>query len=104
MLNRFDVLPATIAPTEALSSAFDAPTEKMTSITPLLYQSGYVTIKDYDKDTQLYTLDIPNKEIRVGLFNSLLPNYVNGTQAQQGGVTITKMASLIRRRDMDGAL
>lgn len=104
MLNRFDVLPATIAPTEALSSAFDAPTEKMTSITPLLYQSGYVTINDYDKDTQLYTLDIPNKEIRVGLFNSLLPNYVNGTQAQQGGVTITKMASLIRRRDMDGAL
>ena len=104
MLNRFDVLPATIAPTEALSSAFDAPTEKMTSITPLLYQSGYVTIKDYDKDTQLYTLDIPNKEIRVGLFNSLLPNYVNGTQAQQGGVTITKMASLIRRRDMDSAL
>lgn len=104
MLNKFDVLPATIAPTEALSSAFDVPTEKMTSITPLLYQSGYVTIKDYDKDTQLYTLDIPNKEIRVGLFNSLLPNYVNGTQAQQGGVTITKMASLIRRRDMDGAL
>ena len=104
MLNKFDVLPTTIAPTEALSSAFDAPTEKMTSITPLLYQSGYVTIKDYDKDTQLYTLDIPNKEIRVGLFNSLLPNYVNGTQAQQGGVTITKMASLIRRRDMDGAL
>ena len=104
MLNKFDVLPATIAPTEALSSAFDAPTEKMTSITPLLYQSGYVTIKDYDNDTQLYTLDIPNKEIRVGLFNSLLPNYVNGTQAQQGGVTITKMASLIRRRDMDGAL
>lgn len=104
MLNKFDVLPATIAPTEALSSAFDAPTEKTTSITPLLYQSGYVTIKDYDKDTQLYTLDIPNKEIRVGLFNSLLPNYVNGTQAQQGGVTITKMASLIRRRDMDGAL
>ena len=104
MLNKFDVLPATIAPTEALSSAFDAPTEKMTSITPLLYQSGYVTIKDYDKDTQLYTLDIPNKEIRVGLFNSLLPNYVNGTQAQQGGVTITKMASLIRRRDIDGAL
>ena len=104
MLNKFDVLPANIAPTEALSSAFDAPTEKMVSITPLLYQSGYITIKDYDRETQLYTLDIPNKEIRVGLFNSLLPNYVNGTQAQQGGVTITKMASLIRRRDIDGAL
>lgn len=58
----------------------------MKTITPLLYQSGYITIKDYDKDTQLYTLDIPNKEIRVGLFDNLLPNYVDGKSAQQGGV------------------
>ena len=104
MLNKFEVLPNEIAPTEALESAFDAPTEKMKTITPLLYQSGYVTIKDYNKDTQLYTLDIPNKEIRVGLFDNLLPNYVDGKSAQQGGVTIAKMASLIRKQDMDGAL
>ena len=104
MLNKFEVLPNEIAPTEALESAFDAPTEKMKTITPLLYQSGYITIKDYDKDTQLYTLDIPNKEIRVGLFDNLLPNYVDGKSAQQGGVTIAKMASLIRKQDMDGAL
>ena len=104
MLNKFEVLPNEIAPTEALESAFDAPTEKMKTITPLLYQSGYVTIKNYDKDTQLYTLDIPNKEIRVGLFDNLLPNYVDGKNAQQGGVTIAKMASLIRKQDMDGAL
>ena len=104
MLNKFEVLPNEIAPTEALESAFDAPTEKMKTITPLLYQSGYVTIKNYDKDTQLYTLDIPNKEIRVGLFDNLLPNYVDGKSAQQGGVTIAKMASLIRKQDMDGAL
>lgn len=104
MLNKFEVLPNEIAPTEALESAFDAPTEKMKAITPLLYQSGYITIKDYDKDTQLYTLDIPNKEIRVGLFDNLLPNYVDGKSAQQGGVTIAKMASLIRKQDMDGAL
>ena len=104
MLNKFEVLPNEIAPTEALESAFDAPTEKMKTITPLLYQSGYVTIKNYDKDTQLYTLDIPNKEIRVGLFDNLLPNYVDGKSAQQGGITIAKMASLIRKQDMDGAL
>ena len=104
MLNKFDVLPASIAPIEALASAFDAPTEKMKTITPLLYQSGYVTIKDYDPDIELYTLDIPNKEIRVGLFENLLPNYVDGIYAERGGVAIARMSGLIRRRDMDGAL
>lgn len=104
MLRKFDVLPANIAPTEASASAFDAPTENMKTITPLLYQSGYVTIKDYDRETQLYTLDIPNKEIRVGLYESLLPNYLDGIYAQNGDVTIAKMSLLIRRDDMDGAL
>ncbi len=104
MLNKFDVLPADIAPMEATASAFDAPTEKMKTITPLLYQSGYITIKDYDRDIDLYTLDIPNKEIRVGLFENLLPNYVDGIYAERGGVAIARMSGLIRRRDMDGAL
>lgn len=47
----------------------NAPTERMTNITPLLYQSGYVTIKNYSPLTHLYTLDIPNKEVRMGLMN-----------------------------------
>ena len=104
MLRKFDVLPTEIAPTDALASAFDAPTENMKTITPLLYQSGYVTIKNYDRDSGLYTLDIPNKEIRVGLYDSLLPNYLEGMYAQNGDVTIARMSVLIRRGDMDGAL
>ena len=104
MLRKFDVLPAQIAPLETLASAFDAPTECMQTITPLLYQSGYITIKHYDKDTQLYTLDFPNKEIRAGLFDCLLPNYLEGMHAQNGDATIARMSSLIRKRDMDGAL
>lgn len=104
MLRKFGVNPADIAPTEAVASAFDAPTENMKTITPLLYQSGYVTIRHYDNDTQLYTLDIPNKEIRVGLYDCLLPNYLEGMYAQNGDVTIAKMSLLIRRNDMNGAL
>ena len=76
----------------------------MTAITPLLYQSGYLTIKDYDKTSKLYTLDLPNKEIKVGLFESLLPNYLEGMFAQNGDVTIAQMSVLIRQDDMDGAL
>ena len=76
MLRKFNVVPSDISQMQVLSSDFDAPTENMASITPLLYQSGYVTIKDYDRASRLYTLDIPNTEIRVGLMESLLPNYV----------------------------
>ena len=48
MLNKFGVLPSEIGGIEAVAAEFDAPTERMTSITPLLYQSGYITIKGYD--------------------------------------------------------
>ncbi len=75
MLRKFHVLPSEVGHSlQAMASDFDAPTETMESIVPLLYQSGYITIKDYDKLTELYTLDIPNREIRVGLMQSLLPN------------------------------
>ena len=104
MMRKFNTMPTTLGKMYAKSSAFDAPTENMTAITPLLYQSGYLTIKDYDKYSQLYTLDLPNKEIKVGLFECLLPNYLEGMLAQNGDVTIAQMSVLIRQDDMDGAL
>ena len=104
MLRKFDILPAKIGKMFARSSAFDAPTENMNTITPLLYQSGYLTIKEYDKMSQIFTLDLPNKEIKVGLFENLLPNYVGGTYAEEGDVVIARMAVLIRQGDIDGAL
>jgi hypothetical protein len=44
-------------------------------ILPLLYQSGYITIKDYDFDMERYTLGVPNEEVRIGLYRNLLPLY-----------------------------
>ena len=61
----------------AFSSSFDRPTEKMTDALPLLYQSGYLTIKGYDPLTKGYFLGIPNKEVRAGLMENLLPLYTN---------------------------
>ena len=104
MMRKFEVQPSDVGEQmETSLSAFDAPTEHMIDITPLLYQSGYVTIKDYDRETQLYTLAIPNGEIRTGLFESLLPNYL-GRVNTKGGVAIAKMSLKIRRGDIDGAL
>jgi hypothetical protein len=45
----------------------------MTGAIPLLYQSGYLTLKDYNREDDLYTLDIPNAEVRIGLMQNLLP-------------------------------
>ncbi len=103
MLRKFDVDPSCIGGTKALAASFDAPSERMTSITPLLYQSGYITIKDYDKFTNLYTLDIPNNEIRIGLMQSLLPNYLN-ENTEKGMTTAAEMYGAIRLDDMNGAL
>ena len=104
MLRKFHVSPSQLGRSmQAMAASFDAPTERMTTIMPLLYQSGYVTIKGYDKYTGLYTLDIPNGEIRVGLMLSLLPNYLT-YNADMGLTTIGRMYGVIRVGDMDGAL
>ena len=102
MLRKFDVLPSQIGRIEAIAADFDAPTERMESITPLLYQSGYVTIKDYDKTAELYTLDFPNREIRIGLMRSLLPHYVRG--AGLSNTMVAKMYKSLLQEDMDEAL
>lgn len=55
MMKKFDVNFTDFAEgMEAGISDFDAPTETMTTLTPLLYQSGYITIKDYDEDYDSY--------------------------------------------------
>ena len=100
MMRKFSVTPSKLGKMELPAARFDAPTETMTSIAPLLYQSGYITIKDYDSG--IYTLDLPNTEIKVSLMESLLPYYVD--QADEGATTAVKMRNLIRRGDMDGAL
>ncbi len=60
---------------EAFTSDFDQPTENMKDALPLLYQSGYLTIKGYDHESEMYTLAIPNQEVRIGYVEGLLPAY-----------------------------
>ncbi len=103
MMRKFHVQPSQLGRTKAKATTFDAATETMTSLTPLLYQSGYVTIKDYDERQKLYTLDLPNREIAVGLFDSLLPGYLaSGTD--EGRVVIAEAADRLNYDDADGAM
>ena len=101
MLRKFDMVPSELGgPIPATRDSFDAPAESLTSIIPLLYQSGYVTIKDFDEITELYTLGIPNREVRVGLMKSLLPNYIKILEAN---TIISRMSGYFYKDDIDGA-
>ena len=103
MMRKYDFLPTDLGEAiEVGKKDFDAPTETMTTIVPLLYQSGYVTIKGYDKPTRLYQLALPNQEIRVGLYGSLLPHYLTDKSAK-ANTTIAKMSVLVKKGDMDAA-
>ena len=104
MMRKFGVAPSQIGPTEAMASDFDAPTERMASLIPLLYQSGYLTIKDYISEEDIYILDIPNKEIRIGLMETLLPNYVQSGVGETSLAGIAKMYRALRHDDLDGML
>ena len=104
MLRKYNVVPSQIGGAMVTSDDFDAPTEHMASIIPLLYQSGYITIKDYDSMSELYTLDIPNNEIRIGLMRALLPNYMANGNGAPGNTAVAKISVAIRLGDMDDAL
>ena len=102
-LKEFHVLPSMLKPSWTAASDFDAPTNSMASIMPLLYQAGYFTIKEYDEMSDLYLLDLPNKEIRIGLLQSLLPNYVQ-RDSYKGNSTVGLMYKALLQDDLDEML
>ena len=104
MLRKYRVNASEIGGRRVKASAFDAPTERMTNITPLLYQSGYVTIKDYNKLIDIYTLDLPNKEVRLGLMESLLPAYIPPQETESATSMVAFLYEALTRDDLDGAL
>ena len=104
MMRKFDFLPTNLGEDKWVKAAdFDAATETMTTIMPLLYQSGYLTIKDYDPESELYLLSLPNNEIRTGLFRSLMPHYL-GRNSADGNTATARMAVQIRRGNIDEGL
>ena len=48
---------------------------------PVMYQSGYLTIKDYNEDDDVLALGFPNNEVRHGFAEYILPFYVNNSSA-----------------------
>ena len=88
---------------EATDEEFDAPTEQIQSPIPVLYQSGYLTIKGYDPDFQIYTLAYPNKEVRKGFIENLLPTYVHRARENNTFYVVSFIRDL-RKGDIESCL
>ena len=103
MMQKYQFLPSDLHQTMAQADDFDVPTQSMQSIIPLLYQSGYFTIKDYERFVRSYTLDVPNNEVRIGLVRSLIPYYVTQNPMPTNN-TVADITRALYKDDMDGAL
>ena len=67
---------------------------------PILFQAGYLTIKDYIRDLRLYRLGFPNDEVRYGFLENLLPAYSN-VQFDQAGTSVARFVQDIREGKVD---
>ena len=65
------------------------------SITSLLFQTGYLTIKGYDEEWRLYKLGIPNREVEEGPFEGML-NIIRENRGQDNLSFIRKLVITLR--------
>ena len=77
---------------------FDAPTERISDPIPVLFQSGYLTLKDYDPFEQEFTLGFPNGEVREGFAKSLYRYYLEDYVGSQD--TLGNAFKRMRRKEI----
>lgn len=70
---------------------------------PVIYQSGYLTIKDYNAEFENYTLGFPNREVEQGFFRFLLPHYAS-VSTSKSPYEIQCFVGEVRKGDVDGFL
>ena len=68
---------------------------------PLLYQTGYLTIKGYDEEFMSYALGYPNDEVKYGFLKSLAPSYLH-SEDEPGALDIRSFVHDIRNGNTEG--
>ena len=72
-----------------------------TDAIPVIFQSGYLTIKDFDSRFQSYTLGYPNKEVEMGFTKFLLP-YYTASRSTRSAFEIQNFVREVESGDIDG--
>ncbi|MBR1374476.1 MAG: ATP-binding protein, partial [Cardiobacteriaceae bacterium] len=102
MLSQYRLRPEELDSISADIDSFDTPTETAETPIPVLYQSGYLTIKDYDCDGE-YTLGFPNEEVRVGFLKGLMPYYTHlGSEENRSFIRTFNRA--LKNHDIESAM
>ena len=101
LLSRYSLRPEELEGFYAGIRSFDTPTETAESPIPVLYQSGYLTIKDYDDGE--YLLGFPNEEVRVGFLDGLIPYYTH-IGCEENRTFIRKISRALKNHDIDAAM
>jgi len=77
LLRRSDLKSDNLEGAMVLGDTLRSSDVSLTNKTLFLYQTGYLTIKDYDEDDDFYTLGFPNKEVRAAFYQIVLPYTVD---------------------------
>ncbi len=64
-----------LVPKKLYADDFSVSPEDVDSLWPVLFQAGYLTIKGYDPESEMYTLDYPNNEVRIGMMQNMMYFY-----------------------------
>ena len=83
------------------SNVLDSIDSASTNPIPVIYQSGYLTIKGYIPEPRIYELGFPNREVEEGFMNFLLP-YYTPIQESESGFAIWDFISDVKSGDIDG--
>ena len=104
LLQKYNVGLRDISGNDASVEDFDVSPENMTTALPLLYQSGYLTIKHYDPMIGLYTLAYPNEEVSFGMVRSLANNYLIPEFGTTNSSFVIKFVKAVVADNMEEAL
>ena len=93
----------TLQDCEAPEDSFDAAAEDLGAPLPMLYQGGYLTIKDYDPYSQTYSLGIPNTEVSRGLSKCFVRAAAPEALLDHHSY-LTRVSRALRAGDLESAL
>lgn len=85
-------------------SRFDVPTDEISDPIPVLYQSGYLTIKEYSPIRKQYRLGFPNEEVRKGFSESLYRYYASDGLERYDALVAAYNENVVLNNDMESFL
>ena len=89
-----------IAPTEIDSMVLTTAGITTANPIPVFFQSGYLTIKDYDPVFKTYLLDYPNEEVKEGFLKFLVPYYIQ-KEGKDGGFSVKRFTTAVLKGEVD---